>query len=656
MPNAEYGTNKKVVKKNVKYIGRDFSSIRQNLIEFAKSYYPTAYNDFNEASPGMMFIEMAAYVGDVLSYYADNQYRETLLHAAEEKKNIFKIAQSFGYKPKLSSPAFTTADLTIEVPSLTLDDENYEPDTSYALKVDADSRFSSKSGRSFRLLDDIDFAVSTSYDNRIETISKTDGDIPSHFTLTKKANLESGFKTTETFTFGDGVKFDKIILSKKNVIDVLNVVDDDGNTWYSVPFLAQDTVFKDIENNSINSPDVSANAGSAPFLLKLIKTANRYTTYVRSDGKMELRFGAGISSNADEEIVPNPDNVGSSLGTGLSKLDQSFDPSNFLKTKSFGQAPSNITLTITYTYGGTQQDNVVSGEITNLDSIAFTLLEDGLDSTKVQDTKDSLSIFNPEPATGASGAETPEIVRQNAAAYFHAQNRAVTKEDYITRVYSLPQKYGAIAKVYIVQDEQLEQNTQTIVKNGKVRKQKNVTTIPNPLALNMYVLGFDSKKKLIALDDTVKQNLRIYLSQYRVLTDAINIKDAYTINIAVRFSIITQRGYNKNEVLIKCIDAIKNHFDVDKWSIAQPIILSDIAYVISLVDGVASVVPPEDDNPQKQMVVIENKYKVEDGYSGHVYDLQSATKDGVIYSSLDPSIFELKFPNIDIEGRVVGDI
>ena len=656
MPNAEYGTNKKVVKKNVKYIGRDFSSIRQNLIEFAKSYYPTAYNDFNEASPGMMFIEMAAYVGDVLSYYADNQYRETLLHAAEEKKNIFKIAQSFGYKPKLSSPAFTTADLTIEVPSLTLDDENYEPDTSYALKVDADSIFSSKSGRSFRLLDDIDFAVSTSYDNRVETISKTDGDIPSHFTLTKKANLESGFKTTETFTFGDGVKFDKIILSKKNVIDVLNVVDDDGNTWYSVPFLAQDTVFKDIENNSINSPDVSANAGSAPFLLKLIKTANRYTTYVRSDGKMELRFGAGISSNADEEIVPNPDNVGSSLGTGLSKLDQSFDPSNFLKTKSFGQAPSNITLTITYTYGGTQQDNVVSGEITNLDSIAFTLLEDGLDSSKVQDAKDSLSIFNPEPATGASGAETPEIVRQNAAAYFHAQNRAVTKEDYITRVYSLPQKYGAIAKVYIVQDEQLEQNTQTIVKNGKVRKQKNVTTIPNPLALNMYVLGFDSKKKLIALDDTVKQNLRIYLSQYRVLTDAINIKDAYTINIAVRFSIITQRGYNKNEVLIKCIDAIKNHFDVDKWSIAQPIILSDIAYVISLVDGVASVVPPEDDNPQKQMVVIENKYKVEDGYSGHVYDLQSATKDGVIYSSLDPSIFELKFPNIDIEGRVVGDI
>ena len=656
MPNAEYGTSKKIVKKNVKYIGRDFSSIRQNLIEFAKSYYPTAYNDFNESSPGMMFIEMAAYVGDVLSYYADNQFRETLLHAAEEKKNIFKIAQSFGYKPKLSTPSSTIADITIEVPATTEDNENYEPDTNYALKVDADSVFSSKSGRSFRLMDDIDFAVSTSYDNRVEKVSQTDGDIPTHYTLTKKGNLESGFKTSETFTFGDAVKFDKIILGKKNVIDIISCVDDDGNTWYQVPFLAQDTVFKDIENNSVNSPDVSSDKTTAPFLLKLIKTANRFTTYVRSDGKMELRFGAGVSSNADEEIVPNPDNVGSSLGTGLSKLDESFDPSNFLKTKAFGQAPSNITLTVTYTYGGVQADNVVSGEITNLDSIAFTLNEEGLDATKVQDTKDSLAVFNPEPATGASGAETPEIVRQNAAAYFHAQNRAVTKEDYITRVYSLPQKYGNVAKCFIVQDEQLEQNTQTIMKNGKIKKQPNVTVVPNPLALNFYVLGFDYRKNLIALNDTVKQNLRVYLSQYRILTDAINIKDAYTINIGIRFSIITQRGYNKNEVLLRCIDAVKNHFDIDKWSIGQPIILSDVAYVISLVDGVASVVPPEDDNPQKQMVVVENKFRTSEGYSGHVYDLQSATKDGVIYTSLDPSIFELKFPNLDIEGRVVGDI
>jgi hypothetical protein len=172
----------------------------------------------------------------------------------------------------------------------------------------------------------------------------------------------------------------------------------------------------------------------------------------------------------------------------------------------------------------------------------------------------------------------------------------------------------------------------------------------------MYVLGYDRNRKLVALNAAVKQNLRVYLSQYRILTDAINIKDGYTINIGARFSIITQRGFNKNLVLLKCIDAVKNHFNTQKWQINQPIILSDIAYVISLVDGVASVVPPEDDNPQKQLVVIENKWRTENGYSGHVYDLQSATKDGIIYSSLDPSIFELKYPNLDIEGRVVGDI
>ena len=642
--------------KEVRYLNKDFSQFRNNLIEFSKQYFPNTYQDFNESSPGMMFIEMASYVGDMLSYYVDNQYRETLLHSAEEKKNIFKIAQSFGYKPNLSTPSSAVCDLTLEVPALSLGGDEYEADLSYALKVNADSIFSSKSGRSFRLMDDVNFAFSSSFDTRIDKVSKTSGDIPTHFTLTKKATLESGFKTSEDFVFGDAVKFDKIILSKDNVIEVTSCVDDDGNNWYEVPFLAQDTVFQDVENNNVNSPDVSANSSAAPFLLKLVKTANRFTRYIRSDGKTELRFGAGTSTNADEEIIPNPDNVGSSLGTGLSKLDTSFDPSNFLKTKAFGQAPSNITLTVTYTYGGAQADNVVSGEITNLDTLSTTLDDTGLDTTKVKETKESLSITNTEPATGGSGGESPEEVRQNAAAHFASQNRAVTKEDYVIRVYSLPQKYGAVAKVFLVQDEQLEVNTQTIVKQGKIVKQPNTSVIPNPLALNMYVLGYNATKKLVALNDVVKQNLRVYLSQYRLVTDAINIKDGYIVNIGVRFAIITQRGYNKNEVLLKCIEAVKKHFNTDDWQIGQPIILSDIAYKISLVDGVASVVPPEDDNPNKQLVVIENKYKTEDGYSGHVYDVQSATKDGVVYSSLDPSIFELKFPNTDIEGRVVGDV
>ena len=185
MANPDYNTNKKIEKKEVQYLGREFSDIRNNLLEFAKSYFPKTYNDFNESSPGMMFIEMAAYVGDILGFYIDNQYRESLLHAAEEKKNIFKIAQSFGYKPKLSSPATAICDFTIEVPAVQVG-QNYQPNLDYAPILDMDSTFSSTQGTTFRLLDDINFKVSSSLDNMTQEISQYSGEVPSHFKLTKK--------------------------------------------------------------------------------------------------------------------------------------------------------------------------------------------------------------------------------------------------------------------------------------------------------------------------------------------------------------------------------------------------------------------------------------------------------------------------------------
>ena len=648
----EYGTNIKTVKKEIKYIGREFSTIRANLIEFAKSYFPNAYNDFNEASPGMMFIEMAAYVGDTLNFYMDNQYREALLHSAEEKKNVFKLAQSFGYKPKLANPAVAIVDVSIEVPAETIDSDNYRPNLNYAPVLTANSMFDSKEGgRTFRLMDDVNFKTSSSLDRRTAIVSKTEDDVPTHFKLTKQAVVESGQQTTQNFTFGNSVKFDKVVLSNPNVVQITSCIDDDGNKWYEVPYLAQDTVFDSIENNPVNSPDLSADSTDTPYLLKLIKTARRFTTYVRSDGKTEIRFGAGISSNADEELIPNPDNVGSSLSTGLSKLDTNFDPSNFLNTKTFGQAPSNITLTFNYTYGGSIDDNVLSNQITEVNSANVVLSSEGLDTTKVTEVKDSVTVTNNEPATGGSSGDTIEEVRERAMAYMATQGRAVTLQDYITRVYSLPQKYGNIAKAHIVQDEQLDQKA-----GGKGGKKPKYKEISNPLALNMYVLGYDHKRNFVQLNNATKQNLKIYLSQYRMITDAINIKDAFIINIDVKFAIITQRGFNKNEVLMRCIDKVQKHFSPKKWQINQPIVVSDIAYQISLVDGVASVVPPVEDNPEKSMVLVGNKYDKNSGYSGNVYDIDAATKEGIIYPSLDPCIFEVKFPDVDIEGRVVGDI
>ena len=647
----EFGTNIKAVKKDVKYIGREFSTIRANLIEFAKSYFPNAYNDFNESSPGMMFIEMAAYVGDTLNFYMDNQYREALLHSAEEKKNIYKLAQSFGYKPKLANPAVAICDITVEVPAEQVNSSTYRPDLDYAPIISAQSMFDSKAGSTFRLMDDVNFKTSSSLDVRTAIVSQEENDVPTHFKLTKQGLLQSGNQVTENFTFGNAIKFDKVILANDNVVEIISCIDDDGNTWYQVPYLAQDTVFDAAENNPVNSPDLSSNSADTPYLLKLIKSARRFTTYVRSDGKTEVRFGSGISSNADEELIPNPDNVGSSLSTGLSKLDSNFDPSNFLNTKTFGQAPSNITLTFKYTYGGSIDDNVLSNQITEVNAASVVLNSEGLNASKVNDVKDSVEITNNEPATGGSSGDTIEEVRERAMAYMATQGRAVTLQDYITRVYSLPQKYGNIAKAHIVQDEQLDQ-----VAGGEDGEKPMLKEISNPLALNLYVLGYDHNRNFIELNPATKQNLKIYLSQYRMITDAINIKDAFIVNVGVKFSIITQRGYNKNEVLMRCIDKVKKHFDVKKWQINQPIIVSDIAYQISLESGVASVVPPIEDNPQKQMVVVENLFDGTAGYSTNVYDLDAATKDGVIYPSLDPCIFEIKYPDLDIEGRVVGDI
>ena len=647
---ARTSTKKNLVKQ-VNYLNKDFSDFRDNLIEFAKVYFPNTYNDFNEASPGMMFIEMAAYVGDVLSYYIDSQFRESLLAYAEEKRNVYNIAQSFGYKPKTSSPASVVLDVFQTIPAL-----NEKPDERYAVTVKAGTQvISTSTGTTFRTLDDVNFKFSSSYDQRDVTIFESDDNIPTKFLLRKKITAESGNIVTETFSFGSAEKYAQIKLSNPKVIEIVSCTDSDGNTWSEVDSLARDTIFEDIENNATNDPTSVINRETSPYILKLKKTSRRFTRYIDQNDSSVLRFGAGISDNADEEIIPNPSMVGSTLPGSPTFLTTAFDPSNFLKTKSFGLAPSNTTLTIKYAYGGGIDSNVNSNDITSISSISYEIQDALLSTATVQESKDSVSFINPKPATGGSAGESIREVREHALAYFQAQQRAVTKEDYIIRAYSLPAKYGNIAKVHLVQDDQLNKSTGTdeldrIVTQADVDNKRTIKSLqvrtPNPLAMNMYTLGYDSNKKLSSLNQTVKENLKTYLS------DAVNIKDAYVINIAVNFAILTKSEFAKNDVLLRCVAAIKDFFDIDRWQIGQPIVLSDIAYELSLVDGVASVVPPVNSDT---VIQIENKYKAGQGYSGNFYDIKNSLIDGVLYPALDPSIFEIKYPNADIKGKVVGD-
>ena len=543
---------------------------------------------------------------------------------------------------------------------------NQKPDYRYALNVEAGATVTAGStGTTFRTLEDCNFKFSSSFSPRETSILESDSGVVTKFLLKKKVKAESGTVVTETFTFGASEKYAQIKLANPDVIEIISCTDSDNNTWYEVDSLARDTVFEDMEANTLNSPDLVEDRETVPYILKLKKVSRRFTSFIDENDQTLLRFGAGISDNPDEEIVPNPDMVGSNLPGSPSKLTSAFDPSNFLKTKAFGLAPSNTTLTIKYSYGGGIDDNVNAGDVTNISSISYQVQDALLTATTIQESKDSVVFTNVNPSTGGSSGETVRDVRENALAYYQAQQRAVTKEDYVVRAYSLPPKYGNIAKVHLTQDDQLNRDADSIdldrqvtpadVAAGRTLRSFQAGRFLNPLAMNMYTLGFDSNKKLTKMNQTSKENLKTYLSQFRLVTDAVNIKDAYVINIAVNFAILTKTGFNKNDVLLRCVTAVQDFFDIDRLQIGQPIVLSDIAYELSLVDGVASIVPPVDNNPNKLPIVVENKYKLNEGYSGNYYDIENGMIDGILYPALDPSIFEIKYPNSDIKGKVVGD-
>jgi len=596
----------------------------------------------------MMFMEMASYVGDVLSYYIDNQFKESLLAFAEETKTVYNMAQSLGYKPRLATPATVNVDLFQTVPALTSgagDSYKTQPDLRYALNVKAGLQVESTSGVAFTSIDDCNFRFSSSFDPMNISIFESSNNVPTTYLLRKSVRAVSGQVVTEFFNITTAEKYKRISLGTPDVTEVVSCTDSDGNEWYEVPFLAQDTVFEDMENNQRNDPDLASMSDQAPYLLKLIKTSRRFTTFIREDGRTEMRFGAGTSDSPDEEIVPNPDSVGSSLPGSPSKLGQAFDPSNFLNTKAYGQAPANTTLTVTYRAGGGISHNVGAGTLRNVVTANIEIDATGLNSALVTTSKASVGVTNPLPARGGRLAESITEVKNNALAFFQAQSRAVTKADYITRVYALPPRFGNVAKAHIIQDSQLDSTSTGASSDSRIM---------NPLALNLYLLGYDAGRRLAPLNRAVKENIQTYLTQFRMVTDAVNIKDAFIINISVKFNIIAKTGYNGEEVVLNVIQKVREFFDIDKWQIGQPIVVADLAYQMSLCDGVSAVSPPEENNPNGLPVVIGNKFLTSAGYSGNMYDMHSATKEGVVYPSLDPSCFELKFPATDIEGRVVG--
>ena len=613
------------INRDVKYLDRDFSDIRARLIEFSQTYFPNTYNDFSPASPGMMFMEQAAYVSDVMSFYLDNQLQETFTTLARQTNNLYELAYMFGYKPKATGAAQAKIELFQQVPSKLVGNE-YVPDFDYTVTIGENSTISTETlpSSTFLIQDKCDFSFSSSLDPTEISIYQIAGNEPQYYLLKKTRNAISATINTQTFSFGPPSPFQTVNIATNNIIKILDITDSDGNVWKEVDYLGQEMVFNSIKNTNPNDPNNVADEGEVPYLLQLKKCQRRFATRFTSANNLQIQFGAGNPNDTDELITPNPNNVGIGLPFEQDKLTTAYSPTNFLFTNTYGIAPSNTTLTVRYLTGGGVESNVASGDLTGLNASNTFFNQSNLNATTSNYIFGTLACNNLDAADGGQAGDTIEEIRQNTLMQIAAQQRTVTLDDYKVRAMSMPSEFGSIAKLYI------EKPTLD-----------NETTTAETLC--MYLLSQNSVGQFSTPTSALKNNLRTYLSQYKMIGDSIEIKDAYIINIAIDFEIVVLPNFINSQVILSCITTLQEHFNRDKWQLNQPILIQDLFILLDKIEGVQTV----------KDIKFLNKAGTSIGYSQYSYDIGAATSNGVIYPSLDPSIFEVKYPNNDIKGRVV---
>ena len=610
-----------LLNKDITYINKDFNDIRAQLINFSQTYFPNTYTDFSPASPGMMFMEQAAYVSDVLSFYLDNQIQETYLQYARQFDNLYDLAYMFSYKPKATGLSSVDLDFYQQVPAK-VEGVTIVPDYNYSIIINENTTVTTQNGSSFIIDEAIDFSISSSSNPTEVSISQISGGEPTYYLLKKTRKATSGVIQTLDYTIGAYQQFPTIEINASNIGGIIDIFDSDGNQYYEVDYLGQDLVYDSIENTNTNDPNNYQN-GDAPYILRTKSTNRRFITRFLNETTLQIQFGSGNALQIDEQVTPNPDNVGIGLPFGQSKLTTAYSPTNFVFTNTYGTAPSNTTLTVRYLTGGGVRSNVEANSINTLNTNNSLFKNSSLSNTSTaQFVFNSLAVNNPTAASGGSDGDTIEEIRQNSLSNFNTQQRNVTADDYLVRALSMPSKYGDIAKAY---------TTKPSVKD------------PDTI-LDLYVLAYNTNSKLVIPSNTIKSNLQTYLNQYRMIGDTVNIKDAFIINICCDFEIVTLPNFNNSDVLARCITALQEYFDINNWQINQPIIIRDISVLLDNIAGVQTV----------QSILISNKAGTNSGYSQYAYDIKGATQSGIIYPSLDPSIFEVKYPQTDIKGKVIS--
>jgi hypothetical protein len=706
-------SNKEFSTSNVNYINKAFPDFKDALLQYAKSYFPNTYKDFNETSPGMMLIEMSAYVGDVLSFYIDQQYREMLLPLAEERRSIINLANTLGYKVKPTTPAFTTLTFTQTVDSMGSVNDKV-PNYGQALVLDNRVIVQSSTNPTikFQTLDHVDFTASGSYTTQPEVFSTDEFGIVDKFKLTRKVKAVSGTSKTKTVSIGAPEKFYKISLPETDVLEILSVTDSNTNSWYEVPYLAQDKVKQETywesgRANAYSAPDGTVLEIPVPYTLSYLKSSKRFIVEVDENNITSLVFGNGLLKSGQTFGVEFLETIqaGIVIPGETSNYDFAGDESIDLTLNdskgTLGEIPNHTTLTISYRIGGGIDSNVSTADLTTLDLSSITPVTTGK----------NLTVTNAAPAYGGSDGESIDQIRYNAKAFFATQNRCVTKEDYNARIMNLPAKFGNIAKVFTESSHSGEgdelmstvsYNLADVNQDDDVNVLDVVTIVDEILndgseanilevetggrssaTVEIYMLSYNNNKNLVTLpanNDTsahpLKQNLINYLDEYRMLTDVININDGKIINFGVAFDITAHKQANKDAVKILCINTIQNYFNIDKLQFHQPIFTSDLEYELMGLEGVRSVNWIELTQNFSDLVggSVEHSgeflwdYDINNlegnlntGKYGWLYDFKvfydgsltpSLISDGVILPSKTPSVFELKNPAQNIIGVV----
>lgn len=587
---------KKVVK-TINYLNRDFSGFRSDLIKYAETYFPNTYKDFNETSIGMMFMEMVSYIGDVLGFYIDQQAQENILSSATQIKNVYRLAQALGYHPKLVSPASGLVDFYMTVDALPT--TPYEPDMSQALVLSQGIRLQGQSN--YITMENVDFTK----DNNIITVLESVNNIPQAYMIKTQVKVESGIDKAISVNVNSlNTKYKTIEIPDDNFIDIISVTDEQGYEWRQVPFLAQDTVFVDKENTS-NNPNWGTDVNETPYLLNVKKEPKRFTTRLNDKGLVELVFGPGNAEQDNLELIPQ-------YNLYNDNIPDFFDINNFLKTNSYGESPTGV-ITVNYRLGNGVQDNAAANTI---DTVSSTLSDFYVKGSigKIN----TIAVNNSEAITGGSNGEAIEEIKLNAMNFFSAQGRAVTPEDYTATTLSMPYKYGKISKAYV--SKFLDDPS------GVIR---------------LWVLGYDSNGNFLAANSTTKRNLSIFLNTKRSINDIVEINDAFIINLGISFRIKAIPNFNKNTVLLDCLVAVKELLSNDRMQINQTLSLSDINRELSKINGVQDILE------------ITPGVKHGGDYSPYKYNITENTINNIIYPSKDPMIFEVKFPDIDIQGEVI---